>query len=171
MSWILKRLGGRFSRPLRLPTPSAHKKSQKALLIHVRESVLFLKEDTIIDSDTRLVGNKEVLGLMERLDRLDAPHDQIETDLGAPKMTMDQLEDDLRERRNLLGRLLKEFREHREVSEWLLNKVEEQQLVIDRIANEVREQREVSEQQLKTLKKWWFLYRAAQIEFAGTQLR
>ncbi|KUL85517.1 hypothetical protein ZTR_08078 [Talaromyces verruculosus] len=86
-------------------------------------------------------------------------------------MTMDQLADELREQRNLLERLSKEFREHRKVSERLLNKVEEQQIVIDRIANRVREQREVSEQNFKTLKKWWFLYRAAQIEFAGTQQR
>ena len=129
---------------------------RKALVIHVRESV-FLREDTIIDSNTRLVGNKEGLGLMERLGRLDGTHDQTETNSGARRMTMDQLADEFTEQQNLLERLLNEFREQREVSERLLN--------------ESREQREVSEQHLKTLKKWWFLYRADQIEFAGTQLR
>lgn len=78
MSWILKRLGGRFNRSLRLLTPLALTKSEKALLIHVRESV-FLKEDMIIDS--RRVSNRERLGRMERMER----------DAQARRLILDQL--------------------------------------------------------------------------------
>lgn len=66
MSWILTRLEGRFSQSLRLPTPSAAKESEKALLIHVPESV-FLEENMIVDS--RRVSNREGLGWMERMER------------------------------------------------------------------------------------------------------
>lgn len=66
MSWILTRLEGRFSQSLRLPTPSAPQESEKALLIHVPESV-FLEENMIVDS--RRVSNREGLGWMERMER------------------------------------------------------------------------------------------------------
>ncbi|RAO66365.1 uncharacterized protein BHQ10_002377 [Talaromyces amestolkiae] len=90
MSSILKSLGVRFSRSLRLPSPSTTNKSDATFFSPVWQSAL-LKEDIIHDWKQRRVGNKEGLGLIERLDRIESILDQLARDLKMQKTVNDQL--------------------------------------------------------------------------------
>lgn len=93
MSGILKRLGDHFGRSLRLATPSTTtsttKTSDAALFSSVWQSVI-LKEDRIIDWKKRRVGNKDGLGLLERLDRIENILDQLARDSKMHKTINDQ---------------------------------------------------------------------------------
>jgi hypothetical protein len=77
---------------------------------------VFSKEDLIVDSETMRVGNREGLGLMERLDRL-------ERDLRAQKTIIDQLGNESRTQKEINSQTATELRSQKTINDQTANEL------------------------------------------------